>query len=203
MMTSKMEDELNEEYWDTKYKSKKMGWDIGYVSTPIRDYVDQLNDHDIDILIPGAGNSYEAEYLHNKSFKNVQVLDFASIPLEALKQRVPTFNADHLHQTDFFSFQGQFDLIIEQTFLSALAPARREEYVRKMHSLLKPGGKLVGVLFIIDFKNNYPPFGGSLQGYKELFAPHFKIQIMEIALNSIPERSGSELFIALEKGSKI
>jgi SAM-dependent methyltransferase len=198
-----MENELNEKYWEAKYQSKKLGWDIGYVSTPIKDYVDQLTDRDLGVLIPGAGNSYEAEYLHKNSFKNVDVLDFANIPLEALKQRVPTFNTDHLHHTDFFSFEGQFDLIIEQTFLSALAPARRQEYVRKMNSLLKPGGRLVGVLFNIDFKNDHPPFGGDLHEYKELFAPYFNIKIMETALNSIPERNGSEIFINLEKQSNI
>jgi methyl halide transferase len=198
-----MEVELNENYWDIKYQSKKLGWDIGYVSTPIKDYVDQIKERDLNILIPGAGNSYEAEYLHQNSFKNVHVLDFAEIPLKTLKQRVPTFNINHLHQTDFFSFQGQFNLIIEQTFLSAIAPQRRKDYVNQMYSLLKPGGKLVGVLFNKDFKNDYPPFGGNITDYRNLFAPFFKIRIMEQALNSIPERNGSELFVILEKKSKI
>lgn len=203
MMRSRMQAELNEQYWTNKYKKKNLGWDIGYVSTPIKEYVDQLKDCELDILIPGAGNAYEAEYLHNKHFKNVQVLDFSSHPLKALKQRVPTFNSNALHETDFFSFEGQFDLIIEQTFLSAISPNRRLEYLYKMHSLLKPKGKLVGVIFAKDFKKDNPPFGGNIHEYKNLFEPCFHIKTMELAFNSIPERDGSELFINLEKLSKI
>ncbi len=122
--------------------------------------------------------------------------------MDALLQRVPTFNSDALHQTDFFSFDGQFDLIIEQTFLSALSPKKRPEYVQKMHSLLKPNGKLVGVIFGKDFKKEYPPFGGNILEYKDLFLPYFNIKTMEVAFNSIPERMGSELFIILEKRFK-
>ena len=203
MMTCRMGEELNEQYWTNRYLKKNLGWDIGYVSTPIKEYLDQLKNHEIDILIPGAGNAYEAEYLHNNQFRKVQVLDFSKNPLEALKQRVPTFNPDALHQTDFFSFVGQFDLIIEQTFLSAISPNRRSEYVHKMHSLLKPKGKLVGVVFGKDFKTEYPPFGGNILEYKDLFSPFFKIKTMEVAFNSIPERMGSELFINLEKRFKI
>jgi len=193
---------LNEEYWDNKYQSKNLGWDIGYVSTPIKHYVDQLNESDINILLPGAGNSYEAEYLHKNKFKNVHVLDFAKSPLVNLKQRVPTFNSKHLHQSDFFNFNGQFDLIIEQTFLSAISPDRRQDYVGKMFSLLKPGGKLVGVLFNRDFHNDHPPFGGNIDEYKTLFEPFFNIRVMDQAYNSISERNGSELFVNLEKRPK-
>lgn len=58
-----METEKSEEtYWTTRYKEKKTGWDIGYPSTPIKAYADQLTDKQLKILIPGAGNAYEAEY---------------------------------------------------------------------------------------------------------------------------------------------
>ena len=54
---------LGKEYWEEKYAKNSTGWNIGYISTPIKEYIDQLQNKSIKILIPGAGNSYEAEYL--------------------------------------------------------------------------------------------------------------------------------------------
>ena len=62
---------LDKNYWDNKYVNNETGWDIGYVSTPIKEYINQLQNKDVDILIPGAGNGYEVEYLVNNGFKNV------------------------------------------------------------------------------------------------------------------------------------
>ncbi len=47
-----------ENYWTNRYKIESTGWDIGYASTPLKEYIDQLSDKTIRILIPGAGNAY-------------------------------------------------------------------------------------------------------------------------------------------------
>jgi len=62
---------LDEAYWDNRYKQYTDAWDLGEVSPPIKDYFDQMQDKTLDILIPGGGNSYEAEYLYNSGFQNV------------------------------------------------------------------------------------------------------------------------------------
>ena len=46
----------SKEFWEEKYSKGYTGWDIGYISTPLKGYFDQLNDMDIKILIPGSGN---------------------------------------------------------------------------------------------------------------------------------------------------
>ena len=185
---------MDEQFWSNKYESGSLGWDIGHESTPIKAYVDQLDHKDIQILIPGAGNAYEAEYLFNAGFQNVHVLDLSAYPLTNLKQRIPSFPSEQLHQKNFFDFEGAFDLIIEQTFFCALEPSLRATYVEKMNELLKPGGKLVGLLFNIPLNIDRPPFGGDLNTYKELFESYFDIRILETAYNSIPQRAGNELF---------
>ena len=68
---------LDQEYWDTQYISNTTGWDLGEVSPPIKSYIDTIEDKNISILIPGCGNSYEAEYLLKNHFTNVTVIDFA------------------------------------------------------------------------------------------------------------------------------
>lgn len=188
--------ELNENFWEERYFSHQTGWDIGHISTPIKEYVDQLNADQVQVLIPGAGNAYEAEYLWNKGFRNIDVLDLALAPLENLKNRIPEWPESQLIHKDFFDHQGSYDLIIEQTFFCALNPKLRQAYIRHMKNLLKPNGKLVGLLFNIPLNAEAPPFGGNEEEYKLLFKEHFKINKMETAYNSIPPRQGNELWVS-------
>ena len=156
----------------------------------------------LDIMIAGAGNAYEAGYLYEQGFDRVTVFDIAAAPLNNFANSHPDFSKDHLVCADFFqlsSDQYRSDLAIEQTFFCAIEPERRSEYVRQMHSLLKPHGKLVGVLFNKDFMSKTPPFGGSEAEYRALFAPYFDIEVMQPCHNSHPARLGSELFIILRR----
>ena len=191
--------DLNKNFWDLRYQNNEIGWDIGYISTPLKKYIDQLTDKNIKILIPGGGNSYEAEYLHNLGFKNVFVVDISTTALTNLKNRVPDFPKNHLINIDFFKLNNSFDLILEQTFFCALTPKLRDNYVLKMNQLLRPNGKLVGLLFNIPLNKDRPPFGGTKKEYLSYFKTYFKIEIMELSYNSISERTNNELFIKLIK----
>lgn len=186
---------LTEEYWNNRYAGKDAGWDIGEVSAPIKNYIGQLTNKELLILIPGAGNAYEAELLYTLGFKDVFVLDFAEIPLQNLKKRIPGFPVEHLIREDFFLHKGQYDLVLEQTFFCAIDPSLRKQYVKHMESLLKPGGKLVGLLFDDVLNNDKPPFGGSRKEYENLFSERFDIKVMELCNNSIKPRQGRELFV--------
>lgn len=187
--------ELNESYWSTRYQQGQIGWDIGDVSTPIKEYIDQLENKELSILIPGAGNAYEAEYLWNSGFKNITVLDLAKEPLGNLQKRIPDFDSDNLVQGDFFDLDRTFDLVIEQTFFCALVPSLRESYVEKMAQVIEEEGKLVGLLFNIPLFEDHPPFGGHKKDYIPLFSKYFKVKVMEMAYNSVSPRAGNELFI--------
>ncbi len=178
-----------------------MGWDIGGISQPLRAYIDQLNDKNLSILIPGAGNAYEVEYLISNGFRNTYFLDFSSKAISNFKSRCPLFPENHIFCQDFFEHNRRYDLILEQTFFCALAPKLREKYVAKMHDLLKQKGKLVGILFNFPLSDSGPPFGGSKDIYEELFDPYFNIEVLENCYNSIKPRSGTELFINMRKKS--
>ncbi len=186
---------LDEAYWTEKYHSGKMGWDIGYPSTPIKEYIDQLRNKSLWILIPGAGNGYEAEYLYSEGFTNVTVIDLSRVPLERLLARCPGLKKSQLIHGDFFDHVGEYDLILEQTFFCALEPVLRPQYIDKMRSLLTDRGKLAGVLFNIALNIDRPPYGGSKEDYLPLFEERFILNVFEECYNSIPPRQGSELFI--------
>lgn len=190
---------LNKDFWEERYRNNKTGWNIGYISTPIKDYIDQLTDKNLKILIPGAGNSYEAEYLWVNGFKNVYVVDIAEQPLINLKKRVTNFPNNQLIYNDFFEIKETFDLIIEQTFFCALNPGLRQNYAIKMAKLLKPKGKLVGLLFDFELTEEGPPFGGSKSEYLIYFSEFFKIKTFERSYNSIKPRQDRELFFIFEK----
>ncbi len=190
--------DLNENYWQNRYQNSQSDWDVGYVATPLKTYFDQLKDKSLKILIPGGGNSYEAEYLHQNGFTNVFVIDLVEEPLKNFQKRNPEFPSENLIHGNFFDYQGQFNLIVEQTFFCALDPALRPNYARKMNELLVTSGKLTGVLFNCEFEGG-PPFGGSKAEYLTYFEPFFKIKTCEACYNSIKPRTDREFFIILEK----
>lgn len=194
-----LEMDFTKDFWDNKYKNNEIGWDLGEISPPLKAYFDQLTTKNLNILIPGGGNSYEAEYLHHNGFKNVYVVDLSETALKNLKTRVPSFPSSHLIQANFFDLETTFDLLIEQTFFCAINPKLRGAYVLKAFELLTTNGAMVGLLFNVPLNKIHPPFGGNIKEYVSLFNPYFEIKIMEEAYNSTPERLGKEVFIKLQK----
>ncbi len=184
-------------YWSKRYQEHTTGWDVGHITPPLKAYFDQLEDPTLEILIPGAGNAYEAAYLHQKGFSNVHILDFSPEPLKEFQQRNPSFPKSHIHQVDFFEFSGKFDRIIEQTFFCALHPSQRHDYALKMLQLLKKEGKLVGLLFDAPLNTTHPPYGGNRTEYQSYFATTFRTVSLEPCYNSLKPRAGRELFIRL------
>ena len=190
---------LTSEYWEERYQRGEDKWNVGEISTPIKEYIDQITDTKIKILIPGAGNGYEFEYLIKNGFENSFVVDYATTPLENIKKRIPNLNKSQIINSDFFELEGQYDLIIEQTFFCALNPDLRQAYVQKMKALLNPKGKIVGLLFQFPLTSEGPPFGGSIEEYISLFQNDFNIVTIETAHNSIAPRANKELFVIFEK----
>ncbi|MCB0603848.1 MAG: TPMT family class I SAM-dependent methyltransferase [Saprospiraceae bacterium] len=191
--------ELNADFWNHRWKSGLTGWDIGYASPPLVEYMSQYEDKSVSILIPGCGNSYEAENLLSKGFDNITLIDISEELTNRLRERFKKTPQVKVIYEDFFNHVGQYDLILEQTFFCAQILERREEYVRHVASLLKKGGRLVGVLFNVDFGKEGPPFGGDENEYRKLFSDLFDIRVMSPCYNSIPPRAGSELFVVMVK----
>lgn len=186
---------MDQNYWETRWEKEETRWDIGYPSPAITKYIDRIADKKTAILIPGCGNAYEAEYLIKQGFTNITLIDIPPLAVDKLKQNFEGNTAINILCEDFFEHKGTYDLVLEQTFFSAIPPFRRNEYVAKMHEILNENGRIVGVLFDKQFNNPFPPFGGCPCEYRPVFENHFEIKTMEACYNSILQRQGSELFI--------
>ena len=188
--------------WEERYAKNETSWDVGYVTTPLKEYIDQLTNKDIKILIPGCGNAHEAQYLHEQGFSNVFVIDLAQQALDNLCERTLDFPLQQLILGDYFTHTGQYDLILEQTFVSSLEPRLRPAYAKKTYDLLVPNGKLAGVLFDFELDSG-PPYGGTKCEYEGYFRKLFNIRTFQTCYNSIESRKDIELFITLERLAKI
>lgn len=190
--------QFDKTYWENRYITNETSWAIGHISTPIQNYIDQLENKKLKILIPGAGNGYEFDYLIQNGFNEAYVIDIVQQPLDTIFERTQIDRKKLIYQ-DFFEHVGKYDLIIEQTFFCALDTSLRKKYASKMFELLKPNGKIIGVLFNFEFTEEGPPFGGSKEEYRKLFEEHFTIKTLENCYNSIKPRSNKELFFIFEK----
>lgn len=190
---------LDAEYWSNRYDEGTAAWDLGEVSPPLKNYIDQVNDKNLRILIPGCGNTYEADYLLKLGFTNVTVIDIAPALVAHLKEKYKDNPNIKIVLGDFFEHKGRYDLILEQTFFCALNPTLREKYIAKMNDLLATNGKLVGVLFNRYFEEQGPPFGGTKEEYEPMFSPYFTFKTFETCYNSFSKRKDAELFVILLK----
>jgi len=189
----------NKTYWEDRYTKKEDFWNAKTITTPLKTYIDQLEDKTLRVLIPGVGHGHELVYLHQKGFTQSKGLDFTTLAFEETMKSESSVSKDHIIVSDFFAHEGTYDLIIEQTFFCSLPIAKRKDYAQKMYALLRTEGKLVGLLFDTTFEKNTPPFGGNKEEYLKLFEPYFTIEVMERAYNSIKPRQDRELFIILKK----
>lgn len=191
--------DLDENFWNEKYKNNDTGWDMQMVSPPLKEYIDQIENKTIKILIPGCGNAHEADYLVQNGFTNITLLDIAEEAVNNLKNKYKNFPSIKIIKGDFFTHPYKYDLILEQTFFCAINPNLRESYINKSSELLYENGKLAGVLFNTQFEKQGPPFGGSSSEYLNLFKTKFNVKKLEPCINSHPKRMGNEVFFIVQK----
>ena len=165
------------EFWEEKYASGNMPWDIGEEAPAIKDYFKRKTNSNIknNIVVLGCGRGYDAFYIA-KLGKEVWGFDFSDKAIQFClerKDKEKIKNANFL-KLNFFDlvkeekWKGYFDYVIEHTSFCAIDPSKREDYINLISYLLKPGGELVGLFFIRPIEIGGPPFGIDLGELRKL-----------------------------------
>ena len=125
---------IDQKYWNERWEKSETGWDVGYASPAITEYLKQYSNKNAAILIPGCGNAYEAAFLVENGFTDITLIDIAPKAVEMLKKNFTNSPQVKIICEDFFLHEGKYDLIVEQTFFCAIPPSRRKEYANKFTS---------------------------------------------------------------------
>src|SRR5690348_13298301 len=98
-----MENEISTvpQFWYNRYLNNETGWDMKQVSPPLKAYIDSLENKNLKILITGCSNAYEAEYLLEKGFKKVTLVDFSKVVTKRLKDRYKGKSISIIHENFF------------------------------------------------------------------------------------------------------
>ena len=141
-----MTDSGQSDFWDERYQSGHMPWDLRGVPRDLSEYLarGRRGGH---VLIPGCGLGYEVRAFHGAGWK-VAAIDFAPAAVGQARALLGDV-ASCVRLADFFRDDPGtgFDLIYERTFLCSLPVEMWPRYSLRAGSLLRPGGELAGVFF--------------------------------------------------------
>lgn len=191
------------QFWEDIYRADDAGWDLGGATPVFTQIAEEIDPGKLCIL--GSGRGYDAIMFAKKGF-DVTAVDFADSAIRAVNELT---QKEHVIvrtiKDDIFALKHKlsntFDYIIEQTCFCAINPGRRKEYEYLVKSLLKPGGKLIGLWFPLDktWEDGGPPWGTTIEEVKVIFKNGWKIEKEQFPELSIPPRKGREKLIVFQK----
>jgi methyl halide transferase len=182
-------------YWEQRYQEKSDKWDIGQAAPPFINLLKSLTLNLGKVAVIGCGRGHDALLFARYGF-DVTGFDFSTSAIDGAKNLADSMGLTaKFLQRDIFEldkeFLGEFDYVVEHTCFCAIAPSQREDYVKLVHSILKPEGELIA-LFWAHNREGGPPFGSSLEEIDKLFSSRFNTSVISLALNSIESRYKEE-----------
>lgn len=157
------------EYWSNRYRTGDAPWDLRD-ETAVFNALRATNplfmpseEESRSVLIPGCGYGHDAVAFARAGF-DVTAVDFADEALTQLRAMAASagVNVKTLERDVFtlgWDLAEAFDIVLEYTCYCAIDPSRREEYVRMIAAVTKPGGLVAGLFFPLDdVPRSGPPF---------------------------------------------
>jgi len=135
-------------------------------------------------FVPGCGRGYAVAALAQLGgCASVTGLEVSTTAKAACDSYLTEVGADRVGATcevgDFFTHQGQYDLVYDCTFLCAIPPERRLEWADQMAKLLKAGsGELVTLIFPVKDGPGDPADGEVGNGPPYRMSPRLVEQLL-------------------------
>jgi methyl halide transferase len=155
------------------------------------------------IAVPGAGRGHDARLLARRGYR-VTAFDFAEAAV-AEARRLAAAEAVELavERRDVFTLShdhaGVFDGVWEYTCFCAIDPARRDEYARVLHAILRPGGLLLACFFPLREGDDGPPFPVSRADVERALAGRFTVLEAGPPPRSVERRRGLEWLVCARR----
>lgn len=194
-------------YWDQRYHMNDAGWDM---KTPTPVFVELLDSGRYApgaALVLGCGKGYDAVLFAQHGF-DVTAVDFSEAALDhTMKLAAESGTTLSVARRDLFSLSPEldcrFDYVVEYVTFCAIDPRRREEFAGVVSSVLKPGGRLLGLFFPIDERAGGPPFSVTRDEVEELFSRTCDLEFSQIPAGSVKPRQGKEILTVWRKRSPV
>jgi SAM-dependent methyltransferase len=131
------------------------------------------------VAVPGCGRGHDARLLARHGYR-VTAFDFAAAAVtEAQRLAAAEGVPVTVEQRDVFAlgrdYAGAFDGVWEYTCFCAIDPARRDEYARALHAILRPGGLLLACFYPVRAGDDGPPFPVSRGDIDRVLAGRFTV----------------------------
>ena len=189
--------------WDEHYQKGDVFWDKGAPAPALKQYLARHPRHG-RALVPGCGRGHDVAMAVEHGLDAIG-LDIAPTGIAEARALYPQL-ADRFVIGDFFDppaeLRNTFDMVLEQTCLSALPLIARSDYRRGVDLTLRRGGLLIGIWFInpaLDPGEEGPPFGISEEELTALFADEYEILDDYVPDVAFPNRVGRERLRVLRR----
>jgi methyl halide transferase len=189
-------------FWEERYRQGVTPWDLGGPAPPLVDFMEGPDAPSPGrMIVPGSGRGHDAIYFARRGFE-VTAVDFAPSAVKEGERAAREAGVNvRFVQGDLFALGSQydhaFDYVLEHTCFAAIPLVMREEYVRVVWRLLKPGGLYIAILFAHG-RPGGPPFTTDTAEVRRLFGPSFDIERLETPSRSAEGREGKELFALMK-----
>ncbi len=192
--------------WNARYEQEDTPWDLGAPTPAWQALLKGRNaPAPCQVVFPGCGRGHDALLFAEHGFE-VLGFDFAPRAIaEARALAAVRESKARFERLDLFALptelEGRFDLLVEYTCFCAIDPELRADYVASARSLLRPGGRLLGLFFpTTPFgSEGEPPHVVTKADVERHFSEAFTIDSLEPASSSEPTRAGFELLGWLTK----
>lgn len=189
--------------WNQRYQENDTPWERGEPAPPLVEFLEE-NQIVGRALVPGCGLGHDVRRIAAQGGEVVGT-DIAELALQQASafenppgSKVSYALGDFLAPDDSLP-ASHFDWLFEHTCFCAIDPNRRPDYVAAAHRVLKPGGRLLAILFT-DFENDDdPPYSIPSDAVEALFSPRFSIVRSWRPTRVFPDREGEETVFLMRR----